>query len=62
MNKRDKSRSIKAVSGILSLFTLIAFHIPFFKHASECIESGFNGIFIIASLAVLMAALNYFFY
>ena len=47
---------------ILSIFTLIAFHIPFFRAAVENIESGFNGMMIIFSLAVLMLALNFFLY
>lgn len=47
---------------ILSIFTLIAFHIPFFRHVLSCLEGGFNGMIITTSLAVLMLALNYFFY
>lgn len=59
---KDKARSIKVISLILSTFTLIAFHIPFFRHVLSCVESGFNGIFITVSLGVLMLALNFFFY
>ena len=51
-----------AVCLILSIFTLIAFHIPFFRVAVSNIESGFNGVMIIVSLAVLMLALNFFLY
>lgn len=47
---------------VLSIFTLIAFHIPFFRLVLERTEGGFNGALIIGSLAILMLALNYFFY
>lgn len=57
-----KKGKLKAICIILSIFTLIAYHIPFFRHATANTENGFNGIFIIVSLAVLMAVLNYFFY
>ena len=57
-----KSRSIRTMCLILSIFTLIAFHIPFFRHVLSCLEGGFNGMIITTSLAVLMLALNYFFY
>lgn len=49
-------------SAILSAFTLLAFHIPFFRYVASNVESGFNSIIIILSLAALMLALNYFFY
>lgn len=47
---------------VLSIFTLIAFHIPFFRLVLERTEGGFNGALITGSLAILMLALNYFFY
>ena len=53
---------ISAVCLLLSIFTTIAFHIPFFTHAAENVEKGTNGIFILASLAILMLVLNYFIY
>lgn len=57
-----KKISLTAFSAVLSLFTLVAFHYPFFRHVLGCIEGGFNGILITGSLAVLMLALNFFFY
>lgn len=57
-----KKISLTAFCSILSAFTLIAFHAPFFRHVLKCIESGFNGVFIMVSLALLMLALNFFFY
>ena len=65
MMKKEFLRSkapLWAVCLILSIFTLIAFHIPFFRVAVSNIESGFNGVMIIVSLAVLMLALNFFLY
>ena len=58
----SKKASLWVMCLILSTFTLIAFHIPFFRAAVENIESGFNGVMIIFSLAVLMLALNFFLY
>lgn len=47
---------------VLSLYTLLAFHFPFFSHAVKCTEGGWSGALIIASLAVLMLALNFLVY
>lgn len=54
--------SLGAMCAVLSVFTLVAFHIPFFHLVLEKIEGGFNGVLITASLAILMLALNFFFY
>lgn len=50
------------VSLILSAFTLVAFHFPFFRLVLANIEGGFNGVLITGGLGVLMLALNFFFY
>lgn len=50
------------VALVLSLFTLAAFHVPFFRLALDNIEGGFNGALIIGSLALVMLGLNFFFY
>lgn len=47
---------------LLSVFTLIAYHAPFFRLVLENTEGGLNGTLILAGLAVLMLALNFFFY
>lgn len=47
---------------ILSLYTLIAFHIPFFRDVLSFINGGFNGVFIVVSVILLMLALNFFVY
>lgn len=49
-------------SGVLSLFTLIAYHIPFFIFVLNNVEGGFNKVLIFSSLILLMLGLNYFFY
>ena len=54
--------SLAAVSAVLSLFTLAAFHIPFFRHVIANVESGFNAVLIFISMVVIMVAANYFFY
>lgn len=47
---------------ILSVFTLVAYHVPFFRLVLENTERGVNGTFILVGLGVLMLALNFFFY
>lgn len=47
---------------ILSIFTLIAYHVPFFREVIHRVEGGFNGVLIFISLIVIMVALNYMIY
>lgn len=47
---------------VLSIFTGAAFHIPFFRHVLTCLEGGFNAVLITGGLALIMLALNFFFY
>lgn len=54
--------SLARVSVVLSVFTLMAFHWPFFCHVFDNIHGDFNGVLIGGGLIVLMLALNYFFY
>ena len=56
--KTDLSR----ISSRLSLFTLVAFHWPFFRLVLGNIEGGFNGVLITGGLGVLMFALNFLVY
>ncbi len=58
---KEKTDLIR-VSSVLSLFTLVAFHWPFFQLVLDKIEGGFNGVLITVGLVILMLALNYFFY
>lgn len=54
--------SLTRFSAVLSIFTLVLFHWPFFCHVLKNIERDFNGILIVGGLVVLMFALNFFFY
>lgn len=47
---------------ILSAYTLIAFNIPFFSEVADRISGGLNGVWIIASMSIIMLALNFFIY
>ena len=62
MKLLNKKVRLSSMSALLSIFTLVAFHIPFFRHAAENVESGFNAVFIMASLVVIMLLANYFAY
>lgn len=54
--------SLAGVSAVLSIFTLVAFHWPFFRLVTDNVKGDLNGVFITVSLIVLMLALNFFFY
>ena len=58
----NKVMKLSSVCAIMSIFTLAAYHLPFFRLVLKNIEGGFNGIMITGGLAVMMLALNYFFY
>ena len=57
-----KKASLAAFSLVLSLYTLAAFHVPFFSHALQRIEGGFNGVLIIATAAILLLCMDYLLY
>lgn len=57
-----KKTDLVRVASVLSFFTLVAFHRPFFRLVLDNIEGGFNGVLITGGLVVMMFALNYFFY
>ncbi len=44
---------------VVSLYTLFAFHVPFFSRAAANIERGFNGVMIVLMGLVLLIGLNY---
>ena len=54
--------NLTRISSVLSLFTLVAFHWPFFRLVLGNIEGGFNGVLITGGLGVLMFALNFLVY
>ena len=47
---------------VLSLFTLVAFHEPFFRRLLENVDGGFNGVVLAVSAAVLLFALDFLLY
>lgn len=49
-------------AAVLSIFTLIAFHFPFFSYVVANVTGGFNSFAIVTSLIVMMLALNFFIY
>ena len=57
-----KHISLTAFCLVLSLYTLVAFHAPFYRHLVSVIEPGWNGSFIVASMVLLMVAGNFFAY
>lgn len=57
-----KKISLTVMSAVLSVFTLIAYHWPFFRLVTDNVKGDLNGVLITVSLVVLMLALNFFFY
>ena len=47
--------------GIISLFTLIAYHKPLFDYVTENVESGLSGVVITISFALLMLLFEFMF-
>ena len=47
--------------GIISLFTLVAYHKPLFAYVSSNVESGLNGVILTISFALLMLVFNFMF-
>ncbi len=59
---RDRKHSLAIVSIILSVYTLVAFHYPFFREVWANLEGGAGDALIVSGLTVIMLALNFFFY
>ena len=57
---KNRKISLALLCAAISVFTLVAFHLPFFRYAAAHVESGFNGVAIISCLALLMLVINYF--
>ena len=55
-----KPFSVMGTSVILSLYTLIAFHAPFFRDVTDNVQGNFNGVLITVSMIILMFTLNFF--
>ena len=62
MNMFKNIVSVGKVSLLLSAFTLIAYHIPVFTYAANNVDSDLNGVLIMGGAAIIMLALNYWFY
>ncbi len=54
--------SLGIYSLVLSIYTVCAFHVPFFTYLRQHLEGGFNGVVIFATAALLLLALNFVFY
>lgn len=61
-NRTGRSVRVGIVAAVLSVLTMLLFHLPFFRHAMGQVEPGLNGKMILLSLAVIMLAGNYLFY
>ena len=61
-NPAGKKVRIGIVAALLSVLTMLLFHLPFFRHAAGQVEPGFNGKMILLSLGVILLAGNYLFY
>ena len=55
----NSKRSITYIFALLSAYTLVALHYPFFSYVADNVSHDFNGFWLIGSLAVIMLALNY---
>ena len=55
---KGKKRSLALVCAVLSMFTLVAYHIPFFRQVLAQVESGSNGTLIFISLVAVMLLAN----
>ena len=55
----NRERSVAYVCLLLSIYTLVAFHYPFFSYVAENVSCNFSGFWIVCSLAILMPVLNY---
>ena len=62
MNKPDKKASLAVWSLVLAVFTLVAFHVPFFRHLFANVEAGANGVVIAVTAALLLLALDFLLY
>ena len=60
--KTVPKKSLAGFAAVLSIFTTVAFHFPFFKYAIDHAAHSFNGVLIIASLCLLMPLANFLVY
>ena len=57
MKLLKEKASLTGYSLALAVYTLVAFHQPFFSHMLPHLEGGFNGVVIVATAALLLLGL-----
>ena len=62
MNKPGKKVSLAVWSLVLAVFTLVAFHVPFFRHLFANVEAGTNGVIIAVTAVLLLLVLDFLLY
>ena len=62
MKLPGKKASLAVWSLVLAVFTLVAFHVPFFRHLFANVEAGANGVIISVTAALLLLVLDFLLY
>ena len=57
-----KKIKLSTYSLVLSLFTLVAFHVPFFTRMARHLEGGFNSVMLVGMAVLVMLGLNFLLY
>ena len=58
----NRKAGLGCVCALLSAYTLLAFHEPFFSYVTDNVSKNFSGAWIVCSMAIVMFVLNYFVY
>lgn len=53
---------LTVICAVLSLFTLLCFHAPFFRYVFDHVSEGFNGVIIVVGLVIIMLVGNFLTY
>lgn len=61
-NRLNSKMRLMVVSLVLSAYTLVAFHFPFFSYVADNVSNDINGWWIVCSMVLIMLALNYLIY
>ncbi len=59
---RGSQTSLTRYALVLAVFTVAAFHFPFFRHLVGSLEGGFNGVVLFVSAALLLLSLDFLLY
>jgi len=62
MKLLKEKASLTGYSLALAVYTLVAFHQPFFSHMLPHLEGGFNGVVIVATAALLLLGMDFLLY